>query len=349
MDNLDFGQLLEKYLRENSRRQTWLADEIGYSQQTISKWIVNGFRPNSAKVVNQIADALQLDNESRRALLVAADYAVEPPLTALRKGVASGAEFGSTESEVIVTADNFIPAEGLSHEGLANALEIAKRTNRRLVLGYALIAVGLAFVITMFVSPAAREAAVRTAAPILERLERLRDDSQPDTPSGPTPDLEILPTSESISTPLSPETPTVPALSTTLTVTTTLQPSRSTTETAESTITTTVTVNNESPDNPLPGPATLTTTIGSPSSSTSTFVDCEGELVSGDQQTLISLIYKFSTEETLTGEVSSLRVGTKVLVTNRNNNRVEIRSPDGQTLYGWVAEENVNIPENCNI
>ena len=73
----EFAELVEYYLRRESRTPSWLAKQLKVSPSTVGRWLNEGSRPHKPEIVLQIADILRIDDvEERQALLIAAGYGV---------------------------------------------------------------------------------------------------------------------------------------------------------------------------------------------------------------------------------------------------------------------------------
>lgn len=70
----EFSTLLNQYLNRAERSQSWLADKLGISRSTISRWSNHYARPNSSEIVFQIAELLGIGEEDSRKLLRSAGY-----------------------------------------------------------------------------------------------------------------------------------------------------------------------------------------------------------------------------------------------------------------------------------
>ena len=58
---MDFAQKLKRLREKEGMTQTDLAEELGLSLKTISRYEVNGMRPRSRKIYNQMANIFRVD------------------------------------------------------------------------------------------------------------------------------------------------------------------------------------------------------------------------------------------------------------------------------------------------
>ena len=69
----DFARLLNHALQRQDRSASWLAQRLGVSPSTVGRWLNDGVRPGSPKLVAKIADILGRDADIQ-AFLTAAGY-----------------------------------------------------------------------------------------------------------------------------------------------------------------------------------------------------------------------------------------------------------------------------------
>ena len=71
---LDFGDLLDKYLADLDRSGNWLAQRLGVSVTTVTRWRNGATRPKDQETVLRIADVLNISGRERAQFFDAAGY-----------------------------------------------------------------------------------------------------------------------------------------------------------------------------------------------------------------------------------------------------------------------------------
>jgi len=73
----EFSKLLSGYLTKQERSQSWLAERLGVHHGTISRWIIQGTRPQSPETIRRIADILGIHSyEELQVLLATAGFGI---------------------------------------------------------------------------------------------------------------------------------------------------------------------------------------------------------------------------------------------------------------------------------
>lgn len=91
-DYADFGELLNQHLEANERSASWLARRLRVSSGAVSRWLSGENYPQSAEVVQRIADILLLSQAEYQTLLEAAGYVVHIQPPRIEQAAATGAE-----------------------------------------------------------------------------------------------------------------------------------------------------------------------------------------------------------------------------------------------------------------
>ena len=225
----NFSKLLKQHLEDQERTPTWLATKIHVRQQTVSKWVLDGNRPGSAELVNQIVDVLRLNVDEHKALLVAADYAayyaVDLPTNA-PSGNTSPMPQGYTSQRLSsdshepppkfsINKGDFLPTEGKSSGEFTTVFQEAQKKNLTPVWGVMFIGLilGIAITITLMASLTARETVARMVSPIVETMRQLFGERSEPSPQ-PDPTMTPRPVPTTTPLPSATLTPTVIPMST---------------------------------------------------------------------------------------------------------------------------------------
>ncbi|MCC6457213.1 MAG: AAA family ATPase [Caldilineaceae bacterium] len=73
----EFARLLNDELIRKDRTASWLAQRVGVSPTTVTRWLNHGTRPGAPEIIAKIADVLGI-NTQRQSLLIAAGYGYQP-------------------------------------------------------------------------------------------------------------------------------------------------------------------------------------------------------------------------------------------------------------------------------